>query len=123
MLNHCEFEDMGTMNARPLSILAAFAVVMLLWPSFVWADAIDGSWCHADGRHMSIEGPAIVIPTGKKITGDYDRHAFNYVVPTGERDTGTAVAMILVDDDTIHLTMGEAKDAMQVWHRCTLPTS
>lgn len=123
MLSHCEFEDTDTMIARTLSILAGFAVVMLIGAPAAWADAIDGSWCHADGRHMSIDGPAIVIPTGKQMTGQYDRHAFEYVVPKGERDAGTAVAMILVDDDTIHLTMGEAKDAMQVWHRCVLPTS
>jgi hypothetical protein len=111
------------MNARTLSVLAGFALVMMLHAPAARADAIDGSWCHADGRHMAIEGPAIVIPTGKKIAGRYDRHAFDYVVPAGVRDTGTAVSMILVDDDTIHLTMGDAKEAVQVWRRCALPTS
>ncbi len=111
------------MNARTLSVLAGFAVVMLLAASSARADAIDGSWCHDDGRHMAIEGPAIVIPTGKKIAGRYDRHAFDYVVPAGERDAGTAVTMILINDETIHLTMGEATNAVQIWRRCALPTS
>ena len=39
------------------------------------ADAIDGSWCYKS-RHMAIEGPKILIPSGKQITGDYDRHGF-----------------------------------------------
>lgn len=28
------------------------------------ADAIDGSWCYK-GRHLAIEGPKILIPSGK----------------------------------------------------------
>ena len=123
MLNRFEFEDTDTMNASTLCILAGFAGALTIGATVARADAIDGGWCHADGRHMTIDGPAIVIPTGKQMTGRYDRHAFDYVVPAGEKNAGAAVAMILIDDDTLHLTIGGAMDAIQIWHRCTLPTS
>jgi len=45
------------------------------------ADAIDGDWCHGDGRRLSINGPDITTPGGTHLKGDYDRHHFSYVVP------------------------------------------
>jgi hypothetical protein len=39
-----------------------------------WADAIDGHWCFTDSERISIQGPAIVAPTGSRIQGDYSRH-------------------------------------------------
>ena len=44
---------------RFLAALASIAVVALASPAL--ADAIDGNWCRADGKRMSIEGPAIVV--------------------------------------------------------------
>lgn len=86
-------------------------------PCVVLADAIDGNWCAADGRVMSITGPAIVTPGGRAITGDYDRHAFAYVVPAGERDAGTAISMVLRNEDTIELSTGPGAEH-EIWHRC-----
>ena len=49
---------------------AAFVLVLSAAPAF--ADAIDGDWCHqASGRHLSIRGPQIVTPGGKRMEGDY----------------------------------------------------
>jgi len=59
------------------------------------ADAIDGDWCRADGKRMSIRGPAIVTPGGKETQGDYSRHFFSYTVPQGETGAGNKVSIIV----------------------------
>ncbi|MSO81401.1 MAG: hypothetical protein EXQ97_07295 [Alphaproteobacteria bacterium] len=80
------------------------------------ADAIDGDWCHADGRHIEIHGPAIVTPGGNAIRGDYDRHAFAYVVPAGEPAPGTKVRMVLRGEYDVDVTFGDAP--AERWKRC-----
>ncbi|MSP89712.1 MAG: hypothetical protein EXQ92_13025 [Alphaproteobacteria bacterium] len=84
------------------------------------ADAIDGDWCHSDGRHFQIVGPQIVTPKGQRIAGNYGRHDFNYVVPAAEPDAGQTVDMRLINDQTVHLRLsGNAAAEPQVWRRCT----
>ncbi len=99
-------------------LIAAFALTMLASPAF--ADAIDGNWCHSDGRHFSIRGPEIVTPGGKQMQGDYSRHAFNYVVPAPEAGAGATVFMTLLDENHVHLRLGEAVAANpEMWIRCS----
>jgi hypothetical protein len=83
---------------------------------------IDGYWCEADGRHMSIRGPSIVTPSGKQIDGLYSRHTFSYVVPESEPAAGTTIFMRLVNPDTIDLRIGAEGDTSaptEIWNRCT----
>ena len=61
---------------RLLGLLTGTMLVVFGGP--VLADAIDGDWCHVDGRRLSIAGPDIVTPGGMRTKGDYDRHHFNY---------------------------------------------
>jgi hypothetical protein len=87
------------------------------------ADAIDGNWCSTDQRHFSISGPNITTPGGATIVGDYDRHAFAYVVPQGETGAGDRIAMRLINDDTLHLRAAAADQPavvgnVEVWSRC-----
>lgn len=115
------------MAARRIIPLLGLAVAMLLPAVGAWADAIDGNWCHSDGRNMSIDGPQIVTPGGKRMAGNYDRHAFTFVAPKGEPKAGSTISMILIDDDTLNLTVGggtaePAQRKMQVWRRCDLTT-
>ena len=101
---------------------ASLALALLAGPAF--ADAIDGDWCHSDGRHFSIRGPAIVTPGGKQTEGDYSRHAFNYVVPAPERDAGQKVFMTLLDENHVHVRQGEAfAGNPETWVRCSPKTS
>ena len=81
------------------------------------ADAIDGDWCRADGKRMSIHGPAIVTPGGGKTQGDYSRHAFAYVIPPGEAGAGNNVAITLLGEYLAHAREGAA-GAVQEWRRC-----
>lgn len=87
-----------------------------------WADAIDGHWCW-QARHLQIQGPTIVTPGGKQMTGTYTRHAFSYVAPTAEPDAGQTINMTLVNEDIVHLRIGEAARDPQVWRRCAAPST
>jgi hypothetical protein len=98
--------------ALGLAVLAA-----ALAPGVARADAIDGHWCAADGRVMTIEGPAILTPGGHKVTGDYSRHAFSYVVPGGESQAGTTILMVLLNEETVELDPGDGAER-EIWHRC-----
>jgi hypothetical protein len=102
---------------------AMLGLTLLTAPAF--ADAIDGDWCHqASGRHFSIRGPQIVTPGGRQMEGDYSRHWFNYVVPTPEPGAGKTVFMQLLDENTVHLRVGEATAANpETWIRCSPTTS
>lgn len=86
------------------------------------ADAIDGSWCFK-GRHLAIDGPQILIPSGKRITGDYDRHGFVYTVPPGDKGSGTSIFMVVLDDETMERRVGSEQATPETWHRCAAPTS
>ncbi|MDH3234010.1 MAG: hypothetical protein OEQ29_10835 [Alphaproteobacteria bacterium] len=104
---------------KPLPVLtAALSVLAMAAPAA--ADAIDGNWCAADGRSMSISGPQIDTPGGTRMRGDYDRHGFRYIVPATEKPAGSKVDMSLVDDDTLHVKVGTGPT--KTWRRCK-PTS
>jgi hypothetical protein len=108
---------------RSLSISCA-ALGVLLSTTSVFADAIDGDWCHKDGRRFSIRGPQIVTPGGKQMEGDYARHWFNYVVPAPEPGAGQTVFMQLLDENTVHLRLGSARAGdPETWIRCSPTTS
>ena len=81
------------------------------------ADAIDGDWCRADGKRMTIRGPAIVTPGGQKTNGDYNRHFFSYVIPSGEADAGATVSVQLLGEYLAHARQG-ADGPVQEWRRC-----
>ena len=85
------------------------------------ADAIDGDWCHGDGRRLSINGPDIVTPGGAHLKGDYDRHHFTYVVPSSEPDAGATVAMVLQSEIQMRLKPPAGEE--QTWRRCGKPIS
>jgi hypothetical protein len=100
---------------RNLSGLACFLLISAATPAL--ADAIDGDWCRADGKRMSIRGPEIVTPGGKQIRGTYDRHFFSYVVPAGEAGAGATVSITLLSEYLAHARTG-ADPTVQEWRRC-----
>ena len=104
-------------------IFALLGLVLLGMPAM--ADAIDGDWCHQpSGRRFSIRGPQIVTPGGKQMEGDYSRHWFNYVVPAPEPGAGKTVFMQLLDENTVHVRLGEQTAANpETWIRCSPTTS
>ena len=76
---------------------------------------------------MIIRGARITLPGGTEIAGNYSRHSYSYTVPENHADAGSVVTMILVNDNTIHLTPGGStsvplKSAVETWNRCALTT-
>src|SRR5215510_1832383 len=71
------------------------------------ADAIDGDWCHSNGKRMSIRGPAIITPGGQETRGNYTRHFFSYVIPGGETGAGTTVEIQLLNEYLAHARQGD----------------
>lgn len=102
---------------------AALAIGLWIASTAALADAIDGNWCSTDGRFMTIEGSAFTTPGGARITGQYDRHHYAYVVPATEPGAGQTVQMTLVNEQTVHAKRGAAEGAPEVWKRCARPTS
>lgn len=105
-------------RVRGLVLGAAAGSMMLAFATAARADVIDGDWCHADGRHMTIHGPEIVTPGGQHTRGDYTRHSFDYVIPPGEAGAGDKVAIILLSEYLAHARQGSDNAPVQVWNRC-----
>jgi hypothetical protein len=105
--------------ARPLA--ATVAALLIFNTGVALADAIDGDWCHADGRRLSINGPDIVTPAGTALKGEYERHHFSYVVPANEPDAGATVAMVLLSE--LQMMLKPPKGDEQSWRRCGKPVS
>ncbi len=104
------------------NLIAAIAL-LLAAPSTALADAIDGNWCSADGQHMTIQGDDITTPGGAQIKGNYDRHAFDYVVPAGEAGSGETVNIVLRSEYLAVSRQGAANAPVKEWRRCTNRTS
>jgi len=111
---------MPSLIAKCLRLVAPAALLMSLATPAA-ADAIDGSWCHPDGRRLSIRGPEIVTPGGNKLSGNYDRHGFSYVVPATEPSGGQTYVMTLLNEQTVRARIGAnpaGSDPAEVWNRC-----
>ena len=106
---------------RSWKFATALAGAILLTAHGARADAIDGDWCHAEGGRLSINGPQIVTPRGAKISGEYDRHHFTYVVPANEPGAGATVDMILLSELQMRLKPPGGEE--QLWRRCGKPVS
>lgn len=104
------------------TILPALVVALLLPISHAHGDQIDGDWCSPNGLHLHIDGPNIKIPSGAKITGDYDRHGFRYVGPSGDPEEGQDIHMSQQSDQVMYLwrrTNGQ-DGPPETWRRCNV---
>lgn len=83
------------------------------------ADAIDGDWCApGSAAHMRIAGSDITTPAGTQTTGSYSRHAFSYVVPSGDPGAGDQIDMQLLNEMEVRVVVNGA--GPEVWRRCQL---
>ena len=98
---------------------AVAALAVCAAPAF--ADSIDGSWCRT-GARLVISGPGIVTPGGARLSGQYDRHGFSYVVPSGEPGAGSTVEMRLLGEYDMQSRTG-AQGGVVDWKRCGPETS
>jgi len=103
---------------------AAIIALGVLAPGMALADSIDGDWCSPDNKlRVSIQGPDIVTPGGHRIKGDYDRHAFSYVVPASEPGAGKKAEMVLRGEYAMQFLAGPVVPTDQMWRRCSKETS
>jgi len=103
----------GPRLTKRLFLAAAFLGIS----SPALADAIDGDWCSTtDVAHFSIAGPIIVTPAGTQTTGDYSRHAFSYVVPSGDPGAGETIKMRLLNEEEVLVAAGATEP--KLWRRC-----
>jgi hypothetical protein len=105
-----------TRFTAPLLGAALALPALLMQAGTARADAIDGDWCLGDGSRLTINGPDITTPAGRQLKGDYDRHHFTYVEPSG----GT-VSMVLVSE--IQMRLKPPAGDEQLWRRCGKPIS
>ncbi len=98
-------------------VLIVFASGLAVAPAY--ADAIDGDWCNGPAS-LRIDGQAIHTPGGKDMTGDYNRHAFHYIAPAGEKDAGAEIMMQLMSEEEMVLMrrIGGADSPTETWKRC-----
>ena len=107
------------MRGRLIAVQSiAAGLIWLVITGNASADAIDGDWCRADGKRMSIRGPDIITPAGGHTRGEYSRHAFSYVVPANEIGAGDQVSIILLSEYLAHARQGNENAPVQVWNRC-----
>jgi len=104
------------MSSRLLTVLVVGG--LLLQTGVSHADAIDGDWCSANGKRMSILGEKITTPGGNRINGNYSRHAFDYVVLAGESGSGEIVNIILRGEYLAISRQGPADSPATEWRRC-----
>jgi len=99
--------------------LSAIAVGLTLIATPALADRIDGDWCNGASTYH-IDGPAIRIPSGKDMTGDYTRHSFHYISPAGEKDAGTEIFMRILSEEDMQLMRrtGLTESPIENWQRC-----
>jgi hypothetical protein len=83
-------------------------------PAF--ADRVDGEWCDPAGRHILIQGPTIVTPSGAKAQGVNRRHSFEYQAPAGDTPAG-AVRFRQFNDDLMEAVSDDAAKPVE-WRRC-----
>lgn len=102
---------------RITAFLVAAAIGLFAGPAR--ADAIDGAWCGPRGS-LKIDGPKIRIPSGAEISGDYDRHGFHYVGPSGDPEAGIEVYMRQHSEESMSLrrVIGGVPGEAEAWRRC-----
>ncbi|MFO1033404.1 MAG: hypothetical protein U1E15_04730 [Hyphomicrobiales bacterium] len=102
------------------SALAAAALLLLALATAAHADSIDGAWCASDGQQLTINGPAITLPSGKAVTGKCGRHEFAYQIPPGEAGAGQIIFLQLFTEDDMasYPVTGDTLGPPTPWHRC-----
>src|SRR4051812_42782068 len=108
------------MTRAQMVAIGSWAALSLMSTSAL-ADKIDGEWCAADGRRLSIYGPAITTPAGSRLAGNYSRHHFSYVVPKPEPGAGDMVEMMLRSEEEVWIVPHPGAQ-IEMWHRCPATT-
>jgi hypothetical protein len=93
--------------------------------SVAHADAIDGTWCsERDRQQITIKGAEAFLPGGRRVTGDYSRHRFSYVIPMPDAEAGRIKLLRLMGELTMMSVSakpdGTDTSEPESWKRCEL---
>ncbi|MEM7170879.1 MAG: hypothetical protein AAF530_11965 [Pseudomonadota bacterium] len=79
----------------------------LIVAALFWAQAplVDGSWCAADGRRITVEGLTVLTPEGQRTQGEYGDRAFRFQAPPGEWPAGAIIWMELKSSDSVRVSV------------------
>lgn len=101
-------------------LVAAVIFAATTQPSL--ADRIDGDWCAPGGGSISVDGPNVVTPGGRKIIANYNRHHVDFEIPKGEPDAGGRFSADQLNDEEISVSIVAAGDAgagkAVIWRPC-----
>ena len=100
------------------SALVLAAALAVLAPQAARADAIDGDWCNAEGKHLVIKGNEITLPDGATLQGNYTRHSFAYMTSESQPPAGTPMILRLVNEDTMLAAAYRGPTPPEQWKRC-----
>ncbi|WP_425416827.1 hypothetical protein [Oricola indica] len=108
-------EDMKTMQR-----LALILPALLLFAAPARAHEIDGNWCSADGRMLSVHEGTASIPSGAKVIGEHKDHIFRYVGPAEDPESGHDVRIRIFHDEDLVLEriIEGSPQPEERWHRC-----
>lgn len=97
------------------------ALFLMLLPLTAAADEISGEWCSPEGESLRILGSRVIAPSGIETDGRYSRHRYEFVMPEGGRDAGTAVILQQLSEEEVLVRYGGANPVS--WTRCRAVTS
>ncbi|MCF6200060.1 MAG: hypothetical protein L3J67_11835 [Hyphomicrobiaceae bacterium] len=108
--------------AHSLKTLLLTGLFSVFASSFVLADQINGNWCAADGRTISIDGPHVTTPAGNTVLAIHGRHHIDYLIPENETDAGHRFTADQLDDERISVQIIDSKTGQrspaQIWVPC-----
>ena len=101
------------------------AAITLVGTNAAWADAIDGTWCsERDHRQITINGSEAVLPGGRRVTGNYSRHRFSYLIPMPDAEAGQLKMLQLTGEVSMMSATansdGSEPSEPERWKRCEL---
>lgn len=109
------------MNRKSIVAIALFIRMAAVPVSAALAQglpALDGNWCHPDGKRLTVKGPDVITPAGKSLRAEYARTFASWVIPDGEPSAGTTITMMLIGTDRAHTREGAADTPPLEWRRC-----
>jgi hypothetical protein len=115
-------------DARRVRLLRGFLIALILGMMGVdasYADSIDGTWCSERDHHqMTIKGTEAFLPGGRRVTGEYSRHRFSYLIPVPDAEAGRITLLRLMGERTMMSVSakpdGTEPSEPENWKRCEL---
>ncbi len=88
----------------------------------VFADQINGNWCSASGKTLSINGSDVITPAGNQVSANHERHHIDYQIPAGEPNAGAQFSADQLNDNEISVKIIKGTPSIEgkseIWTAC-----